>query len=493
MPKPRLTALLIFVFIFSSVFVFSPESAQAGYWVTGEYQYGETVTCYGDIVYNDYGLRIKDLNENLNPRLRDIFDLSIFGFGSVVDGSFNPSGGDFTYTRVRNTSGSGVPYSPQSSNDPCYPVSDTVSVVTTVSQGWDFSYFDITNPSAGGQWRLNLVNISSYTTWTANRTWTTSGSAYVPTPPSIDITINGQSPKQITLPAGNHTIGWTITCGINTNDNWSVDSWPLVGAPSPDFASCRQSSDGYAAPKTISGSQTITFSKQGTYRYAARVSNGDGSNEDQETLKIEGKLNDEPTVSNVKTTEGDYCSGISAAVSWKYSDPDGDSQSAYRVQVDPIGSSFSNPEVDSGKVSSSGTGYAANLKSFNTTYKARVKVWDSQGNESSWGESGSWKTPAHAYPAAGFTWQEISSKKVQFTDATTFSDNSKDSKKRKWSWQFGDNGSSNQQNPLYTYKNTGSYNAVLTATDSDNFSCSTTQPISVKKSIPEWKEVRPRF
>jgi len=117
-------------------------------------------------------------------------------------------------------------------------------------------------------------------------------------------------------------------------------------------------------------------------------------------------------------------------------------------------------------------------------------VWDSKDLASNWGESSSWKTPKHAYPAVNFNWNDVGNKRIQFTDSTVFYDGGGN---RTWNWQFGDNTNSSQQSPLHTYPNTGNYNVTLTATDKDDFSCSASKTVDVKKLLPSWKEIIPKF
>ncbi|HEY7634311.1 MAG TPA: PKD domain-containing protein [Gemmatimonadales bacterium] len=54
----------------------------------------------------------------------------------------------------------------------------------------------------------------------------------------------------------------------------------------------------------------------------------------------------------------------------------------------------------------------------------------------------------------------------------TFTDRSKDDDGTivQWQWSFGDGGSSNQQNPVYTYAGKGRFNVVVTVTDNDGAS-----------------------
>jgi hypothetical protein len=207
--------------------------------------------------------------------------------------------------------------------------------------------------------------------------------------------------------------------------------------------------------------------------------------------------NQPPTVPGVTIVQPDYCvSGPSAFVNWTYSDPDGNPQSAYQVQVDDQGS-FQNPEVDSGKVLSSGTSYFASGLAFDITSRARVRVWDSGDLVSGWTTSNTWKTPKHAYPLVNFTWSPLlnpsANQPIQFTDQTTFYDSG--GGQRVWSWLFkapAGSPSSTIQNPTYTYTANGSYTVSETVTDKDGYSCVLSKSINIDKPIPTWKEVSPK-
>jgi hypothetical protein len=211
--------------------------------------------------------------------------------------------------------------------------------------------------------------------------------------------------------------------------------------------------------------------------------------------------NQPPTASNVTATELDYCFGVPINISWNYSDPEGDAQGAYQVQIDTFGSSFGSPDFDTGKVLSTSTSAALTGLAFNTTYQARVKVWDANDNESDWSVQSAcagsgclpsqlaWKTPIHAYPSVNFSWTPdvpLDKQSVQFTDLTVFA-----SGEGSWNWNFGDNGSSLLQNPTHIYSTENIYNVTLTATDEVGQSCSLSKMITVSPNnkIPVWKEV----
>ena len=213
-------------------------------------------------------------------------------------------------------------------------------------------------------------------------------------------------------------------------------------------------------------------------------------------------VNQPPSVGSVTVTEPDYCtSGPAAHINWTYSDPEVNPQSAYQVQVDDQGSAWNTPyTVDTGKVTGSGTSYFTGGGvppwAWNVTYKARVRVWDSQDNVSGWKESGSWKTPKHAYPLVDFTYFPSTDipagQPVQFTDQTTFYDGGGT---RTWSWLFkapAPSPSSALQNPTYTYTSAGNYQVSETVTDKDGYTCPRTEPITIAQPVPVWKEVSPK-
>ena len=95
---------------------------------------------------------------------------------------------------------------------------------------------------------------------------------------------------------------------------------------------------------------------------------------DSVVVNVSPQPNNPPSATNLKITQPDYClSGPAAIFSWNFTDPDGDTQSAYQVQVDD-NSNFSSPEDDSGKVQSSHNSYATPLGKlkYNTTYYWRL-------------------------------------------------------------------------------------------------------------------------
>lgn len=220
-----------------------------------------------------------------------------------------------------------------------------------------------------------------------------------------------------------------------------------------------------------------------------------------------------PIASSVTVTEPDYCtSGPAATVTWTYSDPNGDPESAYQVQIDDQ-ASFASPEVDSGKVLSSGTSFfsGTGILQFNTTYQARVRVWDDQDAVSGWteqticngpgcGNGGkNWKTPSHAYPQyVAFTWSPQkpgTGQPVSFSDHSVCYNNANNPTTcGSWSWTFGDSGASTLQNPTHTYSAPGTFTITEQVADQNRNACLTpagSQILTIKRLF-RWREVAPQ-
>ncbi len=267
------------------------------------------------------------------------------------------------------------------------------------------------------------------------------------------------------------------------------------------------------APGTTNSTNPYTatalcnYATAGTYTARVNVSHNQGWAEATTTVTVTAPP---PTISNITVTVPDYCtSGPAVTVSWTYSSPNNSPQSQYQVQVADNGQ-WASSKVDKTIVGGSNAYFTDSDPSldFNTTYKARVRVWDSNNQVSNWSSpSGSWKTPQHAYPSVGvFTYSPLSPKinsPIQFTDNTTFSDGNGNGQ-RNWSWSFcpsapskcSPNTSNGSQlvnrNPSTTYNTNGSYGVTETVTDKDGYICSAPNNIlNVQRSIPIWKEISP--
>ena len=81
--------------------------------------------------------------------------------------------------------------------------------------------------------------------------------------------------------------------------------------------------------------------------------------------------------------------------------------------------------------------------------------------------------------ASATTLSGVTPLEVQFTGENS----SDDAGIVSYSWDFGDGGSSNQENPLYTYQQAGSFTARLTVTDAEDLSSSATVTIVVSDPV----------
>lgn len=86
-------------------------------------------------------------------------------------------------------------------------------------------------------------------------------------------------------------------------------------------------------------------------------------------------------------------------------------------------------------------------------------------------------------PTAKFSWSPLSQNEgsvVQFTDeSTSYPDNIVS-----WNWDFGDGQTSTDQNPAHTYGDNGVYTVILTVTDDDGSTDTTTNTVTINNLVP---------
>ncbi len=304
--------------------------------------------------------------------------------------------------------------------------------------------------------------------------------------PTVDIKANG-SDGPITLAwNSNPTLAWTVanaaSCTVSAAPASGYGNWS--GSVDASTGTHSQATGNLVAPQT------------NTYAISCT---GNGSASDSVYVTISDPV---PSAPGSPTYSGpDYCSsGPGGYVTWSYSDPSGSPQSAYQVQITNTGN-FNSPFYTSGKLMSSSHVFAIpnGVLEFGVGYKARVGVWNSYDQGSSWSNpTNTFNTPNYAYPDVEppyqFTWvtdpKPQQNRPLQFTDHTSFGGGNPNS--RQWSWNFGDGGTSTSQNPSHTYSVIGDYTITQTVTDAANQTCSYSQPLNIKKPIPVIKEVAPK-
>lgn len=203
--------------------------------------------------------------------------------------------------------------------------------------------------------------------------------------------------------------------------------------------------------------------------------------------------NELPSATNLKANLINGCIGNYYTFSWTFTDPDGDSQSAYQIQIDN-NSNFSSPEIDTGKIISSSNYYTNSTPlSYNTTFYWRLKVWDSKNASSDWIIAPSFTTPKHPYPFVDFEWSPQNptvNEEVQFIDKSEVYGGAT---KVSWYWTFQDGSPPNSrlQNPVAKFLSPGPKSVTLEVTDSDGYSCTKQKIINLRLPLPKWKEIQP--
>lgn len=220
-------------------------------------------------------------------------------------------------------------------------------------------------------------------------------------------------------------------------------------------------------------------------------------------------LNRAPTASNPNESKN-HCawgstpqvaSGLTITLNWTYSDPDGDSQSAYEIWLDDD-SNFSGPKFNHLVENSSANSYALDLSqddnhdwlsnlAWHTTYYWKVRVKDNKGNWSDWSGIDSFTTPRHASPYVNFSWNPKSPSVNEIVQFTDLSDVYGGADSWFWTFQDGNPATSNLQNPKIKFTSTGSKGVTLQVTDGDGYSCTGSKTVNLALPFPEWKEIPP--
>jgi hypothetical protein len=205
--------------------------------------------------------------------------------------------------------------------------------------------------------------------------------------------------------------------------------------------------------------------------------------------------NASPSASNLGTAY-DFCvSGTTMTFRWTYSDPDGDPQAAYQVQIYD-GAALA---IDSGKVFSGSSTYSTSALQFNKNYTWRLMVWDSRAvmnSASAWYSGPAFSTPVHAYPSSNFSWfpdLPIIGQDTLFMDASRAYGGATITS---WSWTIPDAdyispATSASQNPQVRFTSEGNKIIRLRVTDSSGYSCYVDKALRAQLQLPCWKEISP--
>lgn len=275
---------------------------------------------------------------------------------------------------------------------------------------------------------------------------------------------NPNSSNPIATPASTTTYYVTVQEGLCQN----TDSVTIVITPTPvadfDFTEvCFGSATDFTDLSTIQGdsiiswswnfgeanntsndtSPTYTYGDAGAYPVVLEVTSSNGC-----TDSIEQIVNVFSTPIADFSTD-DVCFGDTSEFTDLSTVPSGIISSWTWIFDDGSSSNQQNP---------------THIYGSDTTYSVTLIV----GSNSACADSITYTHVVHPLPEVDFgTMNVCLGLPVSFSDSTTINSGSV----VQWQWQFGDNVSSNQQNPTHNYNAPGNYNVNLTATS--NFGCET--------------------
>ncbi|MBI4708907.1 MAG: PKD domain-containing protein [Candidatus Portnoybacteria bacterium] len=219
------------------------------------------------------------------------------------------------------------------------------------------------------------------------------------------------------------------------------------------------------------------------------------------SLTIQG--NPPPTASNLQITQGNYCSIPSHNFSWDYSGAS--AQSKFKIQADTSQSfdtaalvdiEYSSVNENTSILAQSNPLPGSDALNYSTTYYWRIKVWDNADPalESEWFQYPGTFITDPQYPIVDFTW---SPEKPIINESATFNSGGTSfpagPAPSPWLWDFPDDiPDSTDPNPAVTFtvKNPSTKDVTLSATDSNDHTCSVTKQVRTKAK-PKWREILP--
>jgi len=283
---------------------------------------------------------------------------------------------------------------------------------------------------------INFTDLSTNnpTTWA----WTFEGGS--PATSSL------QNPTGITYPAaGTYSVTLTASNGYGADDEIKTG---YIVVTVPDYCT---------STFTNTGGESITKVMLNTINNTSGNDEVDGY-EDFTAISTDVYPDDTYVLSVTINTAGNYTDYCQAFIDWNMNGLFTDAGETYNVgSITNVtaGVLTTNVTVPSGAVIGS-TRMRVNIE-----YNVNPGPCDAD-HADEWGETEDYTINVLSNtnpPVANFT-SDITSTctgAIQFTDASTGADS--------WSWNFGDGGTSTEQNPLYTYATNGTFTVSLTATN----------------------------
>lgn len=209
-----------------------------------------------------------------------------------------------------------------------------------------------------------------------------------------------------------------------------------------------------------------TYDSAGNYQVTLTINHSDGSSTQAiKTITVTSDIialdTESPTIPEGLSATNE--TATSATIHW-HASTDNIGVTGYRIQRD------GSPIADVSTTYFDDTGLTNK-----TTYGYTIEAYDEENNTSEQSATLNVSTP-NSPPTSLFTYN-AHSLETTFTDKSTDSDGPPTS----WLWDFGDNNTSTEQNPVHTYTLAGNYDVSLTVTDNNNDTGQSTQTLSVSE------------
>ncbi len=296
-----------------------------------------------------------------------------------------------------------------------------------------------------------------------------------------------------------------------TNYTAYCDSADASTAVTPDWSRKNDGVTGVVSGQDYNQVDVCGYSEPGTYHPKVIVERGGSAAAARSTVTVEAvPPNQAPSVTpSAPSAPSDYCaSPFGWALSWTFSDPLGDSQSAYQVVITDTGTG--SVVKDTGEVASASNSYSVPVGTldFNKTYSWTIKVWDNHPSRLTAQSSGAnFTSIKHAAPSLSAT---LAPARVSKDEVLTITDSSTvygGATKTAWDWDFSAVTDytlltpTNLNEVKVKFTTTGMKNVKLKVTDSDGLWCKkgfndlpsdSLLDISVGRSVPtNFREISP--